>query len=249
MALPVGFDPVTGKFTGVYSPRIQSSRNTSAPSYAAEFTFDHSQPYRKRSLWRIYDDAITSFGNWLDDCTEKISSWITIIVCVVCGIGLVIFVFKDLNIFYLICRVVGAIIMGYILMIGIGIGSWLFSLVMKAIRYIFWNGTTLLLALAAAGMFFIYPSIKGMSKHHAPEVIEVAAPVTQTYECTAYILNVRSAPNTTSAVLGTIKQGETIEVLDIDGGFAHVIFKGNEGYASLKYLKEVEVEPVNTVNN
>lgn len=62
-------------------------------------------------------------------------------------------------------------------------------------------------------------------------------------------LNVRKAPSTSGAVLGTFKSGEEITVLSITNGWAKVEYGKYIGYVSAKYIQElpkkVKDEPQN----
>ena len=53
-------------------------------------------------------------------------------------------------------------------------------------------------------------------------------------------LNVRKGANAKSTKLGSVKKGQTLEVISISNGWAKINFKGNTGYVSSKYLKEVK---------
>jgi uncharacterized protein YgiM (DUF1202 family) len=52
-------------------------------------------------------------------------------------------------------------------------------------------------------------------------------------------LNVRIHPNKTSRVLGTLRKGQEVEVIDKENGFAAIEYNGQRGYASLKYLTKI----------
>ena len=52
-------------------------------------------------------------------------------------------------------------------------------------------------------------------------------------------LNVRKAPSTSAAVLGTFKSGEEITVLSIKNGWAKVEYGKTVGYVSAKYIQEL----------
>ncbi len=52
-------------------------------------------------------------------------------------------------------------------------------------------------------------------------------------------LNVRKAPSTSGAVLGTFKSGEEITVLSITNGWAKVEYGKTIGYVSAKYIQEL----------
>lgn len=240
MALPVGFDPATGRFTGVYSPRVQSSHN----NYGNAFSLDtdgegFTRPARRENLWARINYAIKVAGNWIDDIIDPVSSWVSLICMIIGGIALLIWVFSDSNIIYIILRFFGACIIGYIGLIGIGIMSWLLQLVLKIVRFIFWNAYTLIIAIVLLGAVWIAGMVSP-DWHSSSANTEVVVPVTETYECTAYVLNIRTAPNTVSNVLGTFKQGDKIEVIEIKDGFGRINYNGNTGYVSLKYLKKLQ---------
>lgn len=239
MDLPSGFDPATGTFRGLSAPRIQSNYNT-ASSYASGFSFSGSSSYGRTNLWDRFNNAIASIGNWVDDIIEPVSGWISLIAMIIGGIGLLIWVFSDFNLLYIILRIVGACIIGYIMMICLGIGLYCISFLLKAIRFVFWNGRSLLATLAVAACIFCYHAYGSSNVAYDSVETEVVAPATQTYRCTAWELNIRSKPNKTSRVLGKIKKGDTVEVYETVDGFAKIRYNGQDGYASMKYLTIIQ---------
>ncbi|MBO5018468.1 MAG: SH3 domain-containing protein [Alistipes sp.] len=60
----------------------------------------------------------------------------------------------------------------------------------------------------------------------------------------ASYLNVRSQPTTQSSVIGSLAAGDRVEVISTTTYWAKIIYKGREAYASLKYLKKIEEEPL-----
>ncbi|MED3087641.1 SH3 domain-containing protein, partial [Bacillus toyonensis] len=50
-------------------------------------------------------------------------------------------------------------------------------------------------------------------------------------------LRVRSAANTSSSVLGNLKNGEKVTVLGKANGWAKISYQGKEGYVSLEFVK------------
>lgn len=56
-------------------------------------------------------------------------------------------------------------------------------------------------------------------------------------------LNVRSAPNTNSVVLGTLKRSENIISLNVDNGWVEFVWKDRLAYASSKYVEYVSPAP------
>ena len=59
-----------------------------------------------------------------------------------------------------------------------------------------------------------------------------------TYRTTAY-LNVRDYPRTDADIRGTLKRGAKIKVLQLNGDWCRINFKGREGWIATKYLKKV----------
>lgn len=238
MGLPAGFDPVKGTFSGVSAPKIQSNYNTiSSSSYAGSYSTYSSRNY---SLWDRINDAIKSIGSWIDDIIEPVSGWITIIAYVMAAIGLICWVFNDSNLFYIILRFFGACIIGGIGFYVIAIGCFLIGLSLKCVRFIFWNAWTLLIALTLGIGVWAYAAYSSPSYDYTPVTqTEVYAPTYDKYRCTAAVLNVRIQPNKTSRILGTLRKGQEVEVIDKENGFAAIEFNGQRGYASLKYLNKV----------
>lgn len=59
------------------------------------------------------------------------------------------------------------------------------------------------------------------------------------YKVTASKLNVRSTPDASGAVLGSLTQGSQVEVNRISGGWAEITFKGKKAYISAQYIAPV----------
>lgn len=53
-------------------------------------------------------------------------------------------------------------------------------------------------------------------------------------------LNVRSAPDTRASVIGSLKPGEQVIVVSVEGRWAEVIFNGKKGFASASFLRMAE---------
>ncbi|MDM5153251.1 SH3 domain-containing protein [Bacillus sp. DX1.1] len=53
----------------------------------------------------------------------------------------------------------------------------------------------------------------------------------------ASLLNVRKGPSTGKAIVGHLKNGETVTIVGKENGWAKIRFSGGEGYASLQFLK------------
>ncbi len=115
------------------------------------------------------------------------------------------------------------------------------NVVMYGFRFLFWNGWALLIALTLAIGIWAYAAYSSPSYNYAPvSETGVYIPTYDKYRCTAAVLNVRIHPNTTSPVLGTIRKGQVVEVVDKENGFAAIEYNGQRGYASLKYLNKID---------
>lgn len=241
MELPSGFDPSTGTFTNISKPKIQSNYNTKiTSSYSRNPAYDiySSYNYKKSSIWDRINDTIKSVGNWIDDIIEPVSGWISLIAILIGIICLAIWVFSDFNILYIIFRLIGACIIGYISMIGLGFALLGIELVMKAIRFIFWNVWTLLIALIIAIGCLVYTTHGSTSYNNASKV-QTVIHKHEIYRCTATVLNVRSMPTQNSRVIGTLRKGQEVEVIKIEKDFATIMYNGQKGYVSLKYLNKI----------
>ncbi|MEK4407476.1 SH3 domain-containing protein [Bacillus sp. FSL L8-0642] len=63
-------------------------------------------------------------------------------------------------------------------------------------------------------------------------------------------LRVRSAANTSSTILGTLKNGEKVTVLGKANGWAKISYQGKEGYVSLEFITigKDSIDPTNPTN-
>lgn len=237
MGLPAGFDPVKGTFSGVSAPKIQSKYN---PSSSNSYVGSSSYNSIKYNLWDRFNDTIKSIGNWIDDIIEPVSGWITIIAYAIAAICLICWVFNDSNIFYIILRFFGAFIIGGIGFYVIAIDCFLIGLLLKCVRFLFWNAWTLLIALMLGIGGWAYSTYGSPSfTHSSTERTEVYTPTYDKYRCTAAVLNVRIHPNKTSRIIGTLRKRQEVEVIDKENGFAAIEYNGQRGYASLKYLNKI----------
>ena len=215
------------------APRVCSTYNS--PSSSAAYSFGRSE-----RLWNRFNDFIASIGNWIDDIIEPVSGWITILGIIIGAIGLICWIFDDSNIFYIILRFIGACFIGGIMFYVVAINAFIISLILKVVRFIFWNGWTLLIALTLAIGGWAYAAYSSPSYDYTPVAeTEVYTPTYDKYRCTAAVLNVRIHPNKTSRVLGTLRKGQEVEVIDKENGFAAIEYNGQRGYASLKYLNKI----------
>lgn len=220
------------------APQIPSSQNSYSFQNSSSFTNFGTYSYRE-SLWTRIDDAIRTFGNWFDEVIPTISSWITTIATLIGAIGLIMFVFKDWNLFYMIFRFFGACIMGYIGLVIIGINTFILGLGLKILRFCFWNAYTLILAIAIVAGVGIY-SYANTPHYAAPIAYEERVKLTVTHEVTAYELNVRASNSKYSDVVGKLHKGDRIEVFDTTNGFATIDYNGQRCYVSEKYIQRIQ---------
>ena len=61
---------------------------------------------------------------------------------------------------------------------------------------------------------------------------------TTKYVVTVSSLNIRKKPNTSSEILGTFSNGDTINVYSITNGWAKISYNGKKAYVSSKYIKK-----------
>lgn len=57
-------------------------------------------------------------------------------------------------------------------------------------------------------------------------------------------LNVRNKPTTQSAIVGSLKQNELIDVISITGNWAQIKYNESNAYVSLKYIEKVEQDSI-----
>lgn len=238
MALPTGFNPNNMSFGNITkaTPVIEIPRNT--------YTYTPTRSGSGPSLWSRFNNGVADIGNWFAEKCDIVLGWvslITIVGIVIAGIVKIISTWSSHGFFTALLTSIVIVIVGviafYIAAIAIVIGV---NVVMYGLRFLFWNGWTLLIALTLGTGVWIYASNASRFNRTAQEPrTEIVMPVTQTYQCTAKVLNVRTAPDTSGGVLGVLRKGDTIEVYETENGFARISFNGNDGYVSLKYLNRI----------
>ncbi len=250
MALPLGFDPEKGIFTNV-QPVLRIPRNPAPSSPAprlrtqSELSLNNLTTSRpKRSLWSRFNNGVANIGNWFSDHSDDLIGWVTVaILCsiILSGIAAVVLAFINEGfwtaVIIAICAVIGGVIAYYLtafvlLIIG--------NVIVYALRLLFWNAWTLLLALVVvAGACCVKYDIIPIPEFNTSAITEVVSS-SKTYRCTAAVLNIRQEPNTTSGVIGVLQKGQEVEVYDTANGFARISHNGTKGYVSLKYLQAVD---------
>lgn len=243
--LPVGFDPDGGTFANVKLPPPRINQRYVEPTFSPGVTY--VPPRRNLNWWQRFDRVISNIGNWFsenyEDAVDTVCVWLYWIIVIGC-VGAVIATWVDSGF-------LSAIFVGIGALIGIGIayyiGEFVLSILIGAFmfvgRFIFWNGFTFLLFLGVLGGGIVYNKFKPVRDDNAIETVQTTP---QTYTCNARVLNVRSEPDVSSSVRGSLQKGQEIQVHEIIGDFARIDFNGATGYVALKYLtpKGVSVEDV-----
>lgn len=223
------------------SPRINIP--VREPSYSYSYNSGYSTPWYEK-LWNRFDNAISSIGNFIADKGFSAAELIAGISVWIYAIGLVIWVlgkWSSDGFLWAIVYAFGAVILFGLGCIGLGLFSGLLQLIVGALRFVFWNGISFLAVIAVVtGLVCFNNCSSSKNKEYAsPTTEETYTPTYPKYECTAEILNVRIHPNTSSPVIGILRKGNQIEVIDKEKGFAAIEYNGQRGYVSLKYLNKI----------
>lgn len=241
MALPPGFNPNDMSFGNItkWTPIIEIPHNTS--TYTSYTSWGNSC---HKSLWSRFNNGVASIGNWFAEKAEDVLGWISLaamaFIFITCLVK-VITTWVDDGFWMALLMAIGVCIAGiiawYVAAVVIVIGV---NVVMYGFRLLFWNGWTLLIALTLGIGGWIYTAYNSPSYTHTPATkTEVYMPTYDKYRCVADVLNVRIHPNKTSQILGSLRKGQEVEVVNIENGFAAIKYNGQRGYASLKYLNKI----------
>lgn len=201
-------------------------------------TYTNSSP----SWWNRLNNFVINIGNWLAEHTGDITGGIMGLIGIGVVIGLVIWVFgvfsKD-GVFIGILSIFGAVIMGYIAFAIIGIASYILGLILLIFRFFFWNIYSLLFGITIIAFFIIADLNTNFNNDNIATTEQYAVPQTTKYYSTARsVLNIRSAPNANSTVVGTLRPNQVVDVYEIVNDFAKIEYNRNTAYVSLKYLKK-----------
>lgn len=198
-------------------------------------------------LWRRMNNAIQGFGEWIDDIIDSASNpvvW-TIIIGIIGAIGLITAAISTDSIFWGIVVVFFGLGIGYyVVFIGGTVISFIVRFILYIFRYLFYNIYTVILAILITVGVIVGPRINELIDNRSGAKTVVVAPkvnteVTTTYYCTASdVLNIRSSPNKDAKVIGTIKNGQSVQVYNIVNGYAKFKYGSGYGYASIKYLNK-----------
>ncbi|MFD3448771.1 SH3 domain-containing protein [Microbacteriaceae bacterium 4G12] len=98
---------------------------------------------------------------------------------------------------------------------------------------------------AYVSLDFLQPQTKPATPNNPP----VPVPPTQTEPASvnATALNVRSTPSTSGSLVGLLKQGDSVNIIEKANGWAKIQYNGKEAYVSLSFL-QIQTKPT-TPNN
>ena len=227
--------------------KVAPPRNNT-PSYSSSYSY-------RESLWSRFNDKLED----LNDKIEDLGEWFYYNAYNAGEIGSIILVggmiiFSVIGVIYIWANeglgiaILSAFI-GYIVCtVFMGVGKFILELcitgIMHIFRYLFYNAWTLLATIFFVAMITtlsVLASGNISSSGNYAEPQEYMAPVTQAYCCTATtVLNIRSDPDESAKIIGTLKSGQHIQVYNIVNGYAKFEYGDSYGYASTKYLKIVE---------
>lgn len=237
MALPAGFNPNNMSFGNIAkaAPVIEIPRNT--------YTYTSWDPIHRESLWSRFNNGVASIGNWFAEKSEDVLGWISLIVMIIIIITCLVEVIGTwiddgfwMALLMAIGVCIGGVIAWYVAAIAIFI---VVNVVMYGFRFLFWNGWTLLLALALIGGIGIYSYANNAPNTNAASAYEQPVKTTVSYEVTAYELNVRVSPSRKASIAGRLHKGDRIEVYEIKNGFAAIDYNGSRCYVSEKYIRQL----------
>lgn len=236
MSLPAGFNPNNMSFGNIAkaTPVIEIPRNTS--------TYTSWESSHRESLWSRFNNSVASIGNWFAEKSEDVLGWLSIIamsIIVIAGIVTVIGTWIDDGFWMALFMAVGVCVAGAIIWcIAATVIVIIVNIVMYGLRFLFWNGWTLILALTLAGGFGIY-SYANSTSQMSTNVYEEPINQTVSYEITASELNVRTQPSKNATIVGKLHKGDHIEVFDLTNGFAKIDYNGSKCYVSERYIRKI----------
>lgn len=232
----------------VPTPTKVAPPRSNAPSYTPSYSYRESWWSRFKDKIGDFNDMIEDLGKWFyynvyeaGEIGGKILVGGIIIASV---IGVFLAWANDGFGMALLAAFIGSIVC-YVFM---GIGRVVLELFIEGImyifRYLFYNAWTLLWTIVFVAMIITLSMLSSgniSSSDNSAEPQEYITPATQTYCCTANtVLNIRSAPDGSANVIGTLKSGQHIQVYNIVDGYAKFDYRDGYGYVSIKYLKMIE---------
>lgn len=147
MALPQGFNPNSMSFGDLAAgrPAFRIPRNGQRPVRPAARTV------RRPSLWARFNKGVTDIGNWFADNTDNIIlclRLLAIIPIIIIYIQLIIEAYNEHGFAEAIISLFASVVAGYMMWkIISAIITILVNIIAYVVRFIFWNGWTLLLVI------------------------------------------------------------------------------------------------------
>ena len=233
ITLPGGvkFDPESGELIGA------DFRRPTIPS-------NSSYSYSSNNWWNSINNFVIGIGNWFAEHSSGITGGLAVILL---AIGWIYFIVSVIGIWIedgffsaLIFGIIGGVIFYYVSMIAAGILIWVGVVVLALIRYVFYNIYTLIISIV---LIICIMQCNGQNNTSRSTNSIAATEVVhhQFYRCTARtVLNVRKEPNIHSSIIGKIKNGDMVEVTEINHTFAKIKYEDSYGYASMRYLQKMD---------
>ena len=229
-----GFDPESGTFTNI-KPILQIPPNTSASSYCYPTTI-----YGKPSLWSRFNNAVVSIGSWLaqhSDVSLSILSLLVIAGLVITGLVCIILAWINegfwvallTTLIVAFCGVIAWYIVVFALYFGL-------NLILYGLRFLFWNGWTMVIAILLALGLMTYNYVSNNFLSSTQITTTQTYPSSTIYRCTANVLNIRDSPSKRGQVIGILRKDETVTLYSITNGFAQIRHLGKTGYVCMDYL-------------
>lgn len=220
------------------------------------FTPTAVHSYGNRSGWQRFNDFIGNIGDWLRDNCSALANNISIggffIACIAAIIGTIMVWIDEGFGSALLCGIVSAVVLYWGGLLVTGFMMILLNIPIYILGLIFHSAYSLIITIALVLGLIIYNydnTNYNYNKTDTPTATYSTntkqtvtnPPSTTRYRCTAKsVLNVRKAPNTSSQVLGTIKNNQVIDVYNISNGFAKIKYNGSYGYVSEKYIRKIQ---------
>lgn len=195
--------------------------------------------------WQRLNAAIINSGEWIEDHVDDISNpsvW-TIIFGIIGGLGLLIGAIETGSVFWgIVVGVIGVGIGIYIVAFGGVIMGFIVGIILRIIRYIFYNIYTLLAVIIITLGVIFAPAISDFadslsSPTTTSQSYSAPSSNTRTYYCTANeYLTVRSEPYGDAAEIGKITRGKSVQVYEISDGWARINYNNTEGYVRANFI-------------
>lgn len=240
--LPFGFDPDAGTFANVKlpPPRVNNRYNT-GNSYAPAADTSYQPVETHLNWWQRFDRCISNIGNWFaenfEEVVERISVWLYFIIFIGAAIAVIATWINSGFLAAIFAGIAAMIAIGIIYYVGEIILPIITGIIMFAGRFIFWNAFTFLLFLCAVFGGWVHSAMRSAPE---PAPVEDVVVKPTTYICTASTLNIRNEPDTRSSVMGVLRKGDEVKVIDNTGDFSRIEYNGSTGYVATRYIKPVD---------